>query len=500
MRFGNKAFRTWHGKLTNVSSDIVEAVVRAGKEDEASEQWAVQQQLRASATGTRTISRDVALQELAMYLCDSFGNATRLDYGTGHETNFILWMLCLRKCGALQASDHAALGLAVFPQYLAVCRALQRTYWLEPAGSHGVWSLDDFQMVPFVWGSAQLIGHETWTPSSIHSADVRSEAALNYMYFAAIEFIYTMKTGGLFAEHSPLLNDISALHSWEKVNTGMLRMYEGEVLGKRPITQHILFGELLPKSWHQRAPSNPLRLASTNPAVDMSGSGIDTPAIGQGAMPYAAGMATPAMFPGGVPMGMGTPRPHATAMPLPDGLGGEQGGYVRVAVAAGVAAAAPWADEAAGLPEPPSGTKLRPQAGADAALDRESVEVASTVGSSTVASSPVGDVPEPAAASDSLAPATLSSSDGLAPVHVRGASTETGSQRTRSISVSSEATSLHVASLAAGGVTETAPWALQTGDRGGGPPPVVDPLASGTLEDASKESVLVTAAEAWQTK
>ena len=35
--------------------------------------------------------------EVSVYLCESVGNATRVDYGTGHELAFIMFLACLFK-------------------------------------------------------------------------------------------------------------------------------------------------------------------------------------------------------------------------------------------------------------------------------------------------------------------------------------------------------------------------------------------------------------------
>lgn len=131
-RFGNKAYRDWHQKLHEHS----EAILKEALPEKFYP----------------------AIIEVNVYFKESFGNATRIDYGTGHELAFIMFLCALYKIEALTEKDNVYTGLKIFNAYLLFVRRLQLTYRMEPAGSHGVWSLDDYQFIPFIWGSAQLAG------------------------------------------------------------------------------------------------------------------------------------------------------------------------------------------------------------------------------------------------------------------------------------------------------------------------------------------------------
>ncbi|KAE8674568.1 putative ribonuclease H protein [Hibiscus syriacus] len=135
-RYGNISYRTWHERLTENTESLM---LRFLPED-----------LKPSTI------------EIVPYFADSFGNTIRIDYGTGHETNFAAWLYCLARMGLIMEED-----------YQAVVKK------------------------------------------------------------------------GPFAEHSPMLDDISAVPNWKKVNGGMLKMYKAEVLEKVPIMQHFLFGWLI---------------------------------------------------------------------------------------------------------------------------------------------------------------------------------------------------------------------------------------------------------------
>jgi len=217
-RFGNKAFRSWYERLQSSADELLRDAIPE--------------------------KAYPAVIELKAYLIEAFGNGTRIDYGTGHELSFIMFLCCLFKLELLGETDAAAVVLKVFHSYIELCRKLQMTYRMEPAGSHGVWSLDDYQFVPFIWGSGQLIDHPRLKPCNFVEADYYESFSKDFMFLGCIKYIAKVKTGP-FHEHSNQLWNISGVPTWAKVNQGLIKMYKAEVLAKFPVVQHCLFGNLI---------------------------------------------------------------------------------------------------------------------------------------------------------------------------------------------------------------------------------------------------------------
>lgn len=246
-RYGNFACRDWHDKLTsNIDSILDDAFKPLLNGDEISDNY----------LGMKS--------EIKYYLLGSFGSRERLDYGTGHELSFVSFLGCLVMVKLIDRNKlTGSEWLIVLSKYYDLVKSLILSYTLEPAGSHGVWGLDDHFHLAYVFGACQLVDFKTLannsdsnlsdipvkvlnyrmglTPSSILNPETLERERDKNLYYNAISFIKMVKVGP-FSEHSPILYEVSASKNWEKIARGMLRMYYGEVLSKFPVVQHFYFG------------------------------------------------------------------------------------------------------------------------------------------------------------------------------------------------------------------------------------------------------------------
>ncbi|KAM5544080.1 hypothetical protein V8D89_002266 [Ganoderma adspersum] len=293
-RFGNLAFRSWGKRLEEESTALLRALLP--------------ERLRA------------AVPFIEPYWLTSFGSFVRMDYGTGHETSFALFLLCLTLLRFLKPEPavERQVVLDLFVRYLRLCWRLQDVYKLEPAGSHGVWGLDDYNFLSYVFGSAQLRDQKEIAVSAV----LRPPLPPTNLYFLSIMRIHQVKSGP-FHEHSSQLHSIATgVQHWHKVHSGLFKMYEAEVLGKRVVVQHIPLGGLLPwdvPKTHSQPPTQ---------AQHHSSRSVTTSA------PFA--QATPAPW-------AAAPAVTATTMYVPPPRGGRPGygyGYASATRPPGVSAGA----------------------------------------------------------------------------------------------------------------------------------------------------------------
>jgi serine/threonine-protein phosphatase 2A activator len=344
-RFGNISFRKWY----NLVEENLPVLLREFLPP-AIESFGDSPDDAAGAT---------ALDELQVYLMGSFGSPQRLDYGTGHELSFLAFLGALWKLGLFTGYEpgtaERGIVIGIFEPYLNLIRRLIKSYTLEPAGSHGVWGLDDNSFLPYIFGSAQLAPaiHEadpTPTEGSLPEAPdassvsnrsfVRQERNRN-MYFSAIGFIFDVKRGP-FGEHSPMLYDISGITAgWGKINKGMIKMYNAEVLSKFPVVQHFPFGSLFQWGEDLEAVHSPTTThTASQPLREPPTSSVTTARPPTGHKPASLG--------GPASAGHGTSAPWAAAASKPPT--GMVGGVTR----------APWASATKAPLPPPYTNRPRP--------------------------------------------------------------------------------------------------------------------------------------------
>lgn len=184
------------------------------------------------------------VSELGQYLAGSFGNYTRVDYGTGHELSFVFFLCGLFRAQILLPADEPAAALMLFNRYLSCVRRLQTQFDLKPAGNQGAYSLDDYQFVAFLWGAAQLCYHAPFKPKQLLDAETLAQWRSQYLIAGCVAFVASTKLGN-FSTHSSQLWSVTALSSWTHVYHGIHNMYLKEVICQFHLLRHICFGRLM---------------------------------------------------------------------------------------------------------------------------------------------------------------------------------------------------------------------------------------------------------------
>ncbi|KCZ81557.1 hypothetical protein H312_01010 [Anncaliia algerae PRA339] len=166
-----------------------------------------------------------------IYFKESFGNSSRLDYGTGHELNFLCFLKCLVDDKKVKLNEV----FLTIREYFRIVRYFIAKFNVEPAGSKGIWGLDDYQLLPFLLGSAELRGTNVTFDELIGNNE--------YCFGEALNYVIEVK-GKEISAHSPLLYSYKE-HNWDKVNNLIFKLYDESIFKNNVVNQHFIYSEHL---------------------------------------------------------------------------------------------------------------------------------------------------------------------------------------------------------------------------------------------------------------
>lgn len=185
------------------------------------------------------------INELAQYLTRSFGSLRNYEYGPGNELMFVFYLCALFKAGILGPDDTVSAALLLYQRYLDLVRHVVRFYRLSEPQVHEANIIDERNVLPYLWGCAQLCRDAPFTPSQWDNPVVLEKHRRDYMLLSSLEFLQKIMDGESLGVHSYQLWCVLSLSNWPDAYSGLIRTYLKNVLNDFYITQDLIFSEIM---------------------------------------------------------------------------------------------------------------------------------------------------------------------------------------------------------------------------------------------------------------
>ncbi|KAH8354701.1 hypothetical protein KR084_002892 [Drosophila pseudotakahashii] len=199
------------------------------------------------------------INELGQYLRRSFGNVTTMDFGPANELMFLFFLCGLFRAGILLANDTIAAALLLFNRYIHLVRRLVATYAL-PLAKDPMCSIDDYCLLPYLWGAAQLSLDSPFSPMQCEQQArlTDGQRQQEYMMLELVEHLQRSR-GGQLSQVAFQLWSLLSIPTWPQVYRGLERNYIDSVLCSFQTVEQAIFCELM--SFEAAVPASQLERA-----------------------------------------------------------------------------------------------------------------------------------------------------------------------------------------------------------------------------------------------